>query len=105
MSISPTLCPAPELLEGIAAGQPAPDSVREHLSACEACRRSVERIREDNQFLSGFAVRGALPSPRPPAPMLHDIDVPGYEILHEIHRGGQGVVYHAVQRSTRRDVA
>ena len=33
------------------------------------------------------------------------IDLPGYDILREIHRGGQGVVYQALQRSTRRKVA
>ena len=33
------------------------------------------------------------------------LNIPGYRVLNEIHRGGQGVVYQAVQESTHRKVA
>jgi non-specific serine/threonine protein kinase/serine/threonine-protein kinase len=36
---------------------------------------------------------------------LAEVSFPGYRILGEIHRGGQGVVYQALQESTRRKVA
>src|ERR1041385_1094624 len=43
---------------------------------------------------------GCRPSP-PPRSLL----VPGYRILSEIQRGGQGVVYQAIQESTQRKMA
>lgn len=33
------------------------------------------------------------------------VDIKGYDIIRELHRGGQGVVYEAVQRSAKRKVA
>ena len=38
--------------------------------------------------------------PQPPLPA-----VPGYRLIHEIHRGGQGVVYEAEQLDPQRPVA
>ena len=84
-------CPSAEALEGIAAGQSAPPDLTNHLLECAACARLLQRIRDDNLFLRGFVVDGALPtSPRPKR--QHEIAIAGYEILHEIHRGGQGVI-------------
>ncbi len=44
-----------------------------------------------------------LPDRETPEPAADSI--PGYSIVHEIHRGGQGVVYQAIQKTTRRKVA
>jgi serine/threonine protein kinase len=43
---------------------------------------------------------------RPIAPILPAFDsIPGYTLLEELHRGGQGVVFRAIQHSTQRHVA
>ncbi|MFO0838571.1 MAG: protein kinase [Phycisphaerae bacterium] len=97
-------CPTRDVLEGIALGQSAAPETQEHLARCENCRRSLDRIREDNQFLSAFAVNGGLPTAATFA-AISDIQIPGYEIVREIHRGGQGVVFLARQRATNRAVA
>ena len=104
MAVSPTSCLSSDDLEGIAVGREATPAIQDHLAACDACRSALERIREDNRFLSRFAVDGALPTVAITDP-AHEIEIPGYRIVREIHRGGQGVVYQAVQQSTKRDVA
>ncbi len=104
MPESPAPCPAPDVLEGIAAGHVASLAVHEHLTGCGACQARLQQIREDNRFLTGFVVDGALPTVPLAEPSV-TIDIPGYQIMGEIHRGGQGLVYLAVQRSTKRNVA
>lgn len=106
-STSPITCPAPHVLEGVALGGDVPAALHEHLEGCGACRAALERMRADNRFLGEFAVEGALPAvgPEGAAERIGEIAVPGYEFVREIHRGGQGVVYQAVQCSTKRDVA
>ena len=43
--------------------------------------------------------------PEPSASRVTPDLIPGYQILNELHRGGQGVVYRAIQKSTKRKVA
>jgi len=70
------------------------------LRRVEAARRRVEN--SSNQWASATLLGR---KPAQPGAERRLIDLPGYEIRREIHRGGQGVVYLAVQRSTRRDVS
>jgi eukaryotic-like serine/threonine-protein kinase len=77
------------------------DEIRTHLDSCAACQGTyaelgsldalVSRVREvsgiDNALVQG------------------QLSIDGYTISHEIHRGGQGIVYHAMQNSTGRKVA
>ena len=62
--------------------------------------RQVEQARQ--------RMEGTRTSPSPPA-QSKDIpepgSIPGYEILRKIERGGQGVVYRAIQEGTKREVA
>jgi len=52
----------------------------------------------------GDVLAGAAPAIPLPAGALPD-SFSGYQVLEQLHRGGQGLVYLAVQRSTRRKVA
>ncbi len=98
-------CLSDEQLEHVAAGAAPEADVRRHMEQCAACRAAVREIRENNAFLASFVGRGRnLLRPREPASLAPDA-IPGYRILCELHRGGQGVVYKALQESTLREVA
>lgn len=75
---------------------------RRHRQWIAAAREQFERAIADARRAVGSSNRdGATVVAGVSAP--HEL--PGYEIVREVHRGGQGVVYRAIQQSTRRTVA
>lgn len=100
-------CPDLEELEHLLTGQlsePRTALLRAHLESCGTCATLAEEIaahqtlvEEISRSLAGeeYAAYNAA-SP---------VEIPGYDVLSEIHRGGQGIVYAARQLSTNRVVA
>lgn len=81
-----------------------------HLTVCDDCTARDSVLAERHEAWVG-RIRSVAPRLRQrdtgaAPPLLPGEDViPGYRVVGEIARGGQGVVYRAVQLSTRREVA
>lgn len=76
--------------------------VAAHIATCAQCADAVESARYAREVGGVLHAEVAF---RGPPPALNPQSPPGYEIVREISRGGQGVVYEAVQAGTRRRVA
>ncbi|MFN0136514.1 MAG: WD40 repeat domain-containing serine/threonine protein kinase [Phycisphaerae bacterium] len=98
-------CPSPRVLEALAAGDQVDREVQAHLESCDTCREAVADVRENQRFLRSArpalsqAFHTAAPSSAQPR------SVAGFELLEEIGRGGQGVVFRALQLDTKRPAA
>ncbi|MHC4671715.1 MAG: protein kinase domain-containing protein [Planctomycetota bacterium] len=93
-----------------------------HVGECSACRRQLEECRANQAFLaqakpvlaqsaqeSADKTQAITETPNDRADRVDQLksvySIPDYEIVRELHRGGQGVVFEAVQQSTKRKVA
>jgi len=111
------MCVSPSDLEALHADALPPDRKRDvtlHVEGCWRCRRELSALRSNNRLADDIrrafkrdatdashrADGAARPNDRRRAPSID-----GYEILEELHCGGQGVVYKARQNATRRTVA
>ncbi len=84
--------------------KPEPSSGRERVLIDDAWRefQGIRPAGGDGDDSS--AVTGSRDG-KPPVPDIPSDSFTGYQIIREVHRGGQGIVYQAFQKSTRRKVA
>ncbi len=94
-------CPAPATLALFAEGLVDDAGVAEHIGRCGPCARQIEEARTAAGFMHSAR---ELMSAGQPGPAVTD-EPPGYWIQRELDRGGQSVVYSAVQTATGRRVA
>lgn len=104
-------CPSEADLHAYQAGELEPQAaaaLAEHLDKCPACaERNAALLAEHQTWVDRLRVAGP-PPPRvgpPPGSRFAADDIPGYELLTPLSQGGQGLVFRAVQKSTRREVA
>src|SRR6188508_1922931 len=107
-------CLSIKQLDGLAAGTLADGEAaqyRVHVEACDDCRRQLEECRENLAYLAkakptlrklDSTAEATMHLVGPEEASDRVPSIPGYEVLREFHRGGQGVVYEVIQESTKR---
>ena len=99
--------PTSEQLEAIAAGATMSSQVLTYLQHWDedgSVQAQLQSLQEDQEFLADF-IEANREQVKGSAPITEQQPPDGYEIIRELDRGGQGVVYLARQIRTKREVA
>ncbi len=91
-----------ELLALGAEGIDADPQLEAHVVRCAECSAAVRAIESDNALLLEATTTARAAAEQAAS---SDGPIPGYTLLEEIHRGGQGAVFRAEQVATRRECA
>jgi tetratricopeptide (TPR) repeat protein/predicted Ser/Thr protein kinase len=112
-------CPSEELLQRFHAAKlegVQSQRIAEHVESCQKCQTVIGGLdQRDDSFLKGVGgltvsdapvtVSAAGPSSSSSSRDTPKVVIEGYDITRELARGGQGVVYQAIQLQTNRKVA
>lgn len=103
MSHAVTNCPTLPTLEDMARGITIAGEAAAHVQSCDSCRSRIDEIAQNNMLMAELS---AIAEPRSArAVAAPSLIVDGYDVMENIGHGGQGVVFRAIQRATKRQVA
>jgi len=78
---------------------------RRHLSECDKCRRQYEEALANEDALRKLRRQPDSDTHRSEQATGPAIKIEGYEIVREVGRGAQAIVYEAIQKGTKQTVA
>ncbi len=102
----PPLGDLDRLVQGALAGAEA-QAITAHTERCAACTERLAELRANAELVPRLrdAARRGAGQAAADTPLVESLRAVGYDVVRELRRGGQGIVYVALQRSTDRRVA